>query len=252
MGGTGETLVVIEDDHHISDLVAMYLRRDGFRVLQADDGETGLAIVGREHPKLVVLDIGLPGALDGYDVCRRLRAAPVGAVGGRGRPNGAGAGAGTDGAFGGDIPVLILSARDEEVDRVLGLELGADDYVTKPFSPRELVARVHAILRRSTAPVVTAGPRVVQIGDVTVDLDRREVRTGDGPVAFTAREFDLLAYLVDHPGLALSRRQLLDGVWGDEWFGDERTVDVHVRQLRKKLGPDLPLATVWGVGYRMG
>jgi len=248
MAGTGETLVVIEDDHHISDLVAMYLRRDGFRVLQADDGETGLDIVGREHPKLVIVDIGLPGALDGYDVCRRLRAAPGDRPDGRGRSNGAGA----DGSVGGDIPVLILSARDEEVDRVLGLELGADDYVTKPFSPRELVARVHAILRRSAAPVATSGPRVVEIGDVRVDLDRREVSTGGEPVAFTAREFDLLAYLVDHPGLALSRRQLLDGVWGDEWYGDERTVDVHVRQLRKKLGPDLPLATVWGVGYRMG
>jgi DNA-binding response OmpR family regulator len=235
MAGTGETLVVIEDDHNISDLVALYLRRDGFRVLQADDGEAGLAIVDRERPKLVVLDIGLPGELDGYDVCRRLRS---------------GRGDGTDG--GADVPVLILSARDEEVDRVLGLELGADDYVTKPFSPRELVARVHAILRRSKVAVAASGPRVVEIGDITVELDRREVRTTEGPVAFTAREFDLLAYLVEHPGLALSRRQLLDGVWGDEWYGDERTVDVHVRQLRKKLGPDLPLATVWGVGYRMG
>jgi len=250
MGGTGETLVVIEDDHNISDLVALYLRRDGFRVLQADDGEGGLAIVDREHPSLVIVDIGLPGELDGYDVCRRLRNVQ-GAAAGHGAHPGAPRGASGTGG-GGDIPVLILSARDEEVDRVLGLELGADDYVTKPFSPRELVARVHAILRRATASVATTGPRVVSLGDITVDLDRREVRTADGPVAFTAREFDLLAYLVDHPGLALSRRQLLDGVWGDEWFGDERTVDVHVRQLRKKLGPDLPLATVWGVGYRMG
>ena len=249
MGGTGETLVVIEDDHHISDLVAMYLRRDGFRVLQADDGEGGLAIVDREHPSLVIVDIGLPGELDGYDVCRRLRAARTGPAT-HAAP--AGGPRGANGTGGGDVPVLILSARDEEVDRVLGLELGADDYVTKPFSPRELVARVHAILRRSTATVATTGPRVVALGDITVDLDRREVRTAEGPVAFTAREFDLLAYLVDNPGLALTRRQLLDGVWGDEWYGDERTVDVHVRQLRKKLGPDLPLATVWGVGYRMG
>ena len=238
-----DTLVVIEDDHHISDLVAMYLRRDGFRVLQADDGEAGLALVERECPKLVIVDIGLPGDLDGFDVCRRLRGETFRA---RHRPGGTG-----DGAAG--IPVLILSARDDEVDRVLGLELGADDYVTKPFSPRELVARVHAILRRSrasTGPV--DGPRVVELGTVTVDLDRREVRTNGQPVPFTAREFDLLAYLVANLGLVLSRRQLLDGVWGDEWYGDERTVDVHVRQLRKKLGPDLPLATVWGVGYRMG
>jgi DNA-binding response OmpR family regulator len=232
MAGTDDTLVVIEDDHHISDLVAMYLRRDGFRVLQADDGETGLAIIAREHPALVIVDLGLPGMLDGYDVCRRLRGD---------------AGAGTV------IPVLILSARDDEVDRVLGLELGADDYVTKPFSNRELVARVHAILRRSR-PVVAAadGPRLVEIGPVTVDLGRREVRLASEPVALTAREFDLLAYLAANLGLALSRRQLLDGVWGDDWYGDERTVDVHVRQLRKKLGTDLPLATVWGVGYRLG
>ena len=242
MGSASDTLVVIEDDHNISDLIALYLRRDGFRVLQADDGEAGLAIIDREDPKLVILDLGLPGELDGYDVCRQLRTPGA---------NGSGSGAGR--ASTDNIPVLILSARDDEVDRVLGLELGADDYVTKPFSPRELVARVHAILRRSrasTGPV--DGPRVVELGTVTVDLDRREVRTNGQPVPFTAREFDLLAYLVANLGLVLSRRQLLDGVWGDEWYGDERTVDVHVRQLRKKLGPDLPLATVWGVGYRMG
>jgi DNA-binding response OmpR family regulator len=230
MKSAGDTLVVIEDDHHISDLVAMYLRRDGFRVLQADDGESGLAIVEREHPKLVILDLGLPGELDGFDVCRRLR--------GRGTP--------------GDIPVLILSARDDEVDRVLGLGLGADDYVTKPFSARELVARVHAILRRTGIPQVANPQQVVEIGSIEVDLARREVRAGGETVAFTAREFDLLSYLSTNMGLALSRRQLLDGVWGDEWYGDERTVDVHVRQLRKKLGDDLPLATVWGVGYRLG
>jgi DNA-binding response OmpR family regulator len=229
MGRAENVLVVIEDDHHISDLVAMYLRRDGFRVLQADDGEEGLALVARERPQLVLLDIGLPGELDGFDVCRRLRA-----------PDGRGA-----------VPVLILSARDDEVDRVLGLELGADDYVTKPFSPRELVARVHAILRRAGGPPDVA-PAVVAVGPVEVDLGRREVRSAGAVVPCTTREFDLLAYLAANVGLALSRRQLLDGVWGDDWFGDERTVDVHVRQLRKKLGPDLPLATVWGVGYRMG
>ncbi len=245
MGSAGDTLVVIEDDHHISDLIALYLRRDGFRVLQADDGESGLALVDRDHPKLVILDLGLPGELDGYDVCRRLRAPRPGGPGGPGGPRGPGPG-------GDGIPVLILSARDDEVDRVLGLELGADDYVTKPFSPRELVARVHAILRRSRGAAPAEGPREVSVGNITVDLDRREVLQAGTPVAFTAREFDLLAYLVGNLGLALSRRQLLDGVWGDEWYGDERTVDVHVRQLRKKLGADLPLATVWGVGYRMG
>ena len=150
------------------------------------------------------------------------------------------------------VPVLILSARDDEVDRVLGLELGADDYVTKPFSARELVARVHAILRRTAASAGGQGPRWSEFGDVAVDTGRREARVGGEVVALATREFDLLAFLVDNQGLALSRQQLLDGVWGPDWFGDERTVDVHVRQLRKKLGTDLPLATVWGVGYRLG
>ena len=254
------TLVVIEDDHHISDLVAMYLRRDGFRVLQADDGETGLALVARECPKLVILDIGLPGEMDGFDVCRRLRGDDFRAHRRPGASLASGAVSGTgpvspspsarDGVSG--IPVLILSARDDEVDRVLGLELGADDYVTKPFSARELVARVHAILRRTEAPQSTTAPSVVALGPIEVDTGRREVRVSGTVVALATREFDLLAYLVDNLGLALSRRQLLNGVWGDDWYGDERTVDVHVRQLRKKLGEDLPLATVWGVGYRMG
>jgi DNA-binding response OmpR family regulator len=222
----GETIVVIEDDHNISDLVALYLRREGFRVLQAEDAERGLAYVDQDRPKLVVVDIGLPGELDGLDVCRRLRAA-------------------------GDIPVVMLTARDDEVDRVIGFELGADDYVTKPFSARELVSRVRAILRRAGTPS-RAQPTVLEVGDIVIDTGRREVRVGTSVVAFTSREFDLLAYLVANAGLALSRRQLLDGVWGEGWYGDERTVDVHVRQLRKKLGHALPLTTVWGVGYRLG
>jgi len=219
-------IVVVEDDHNISDLVAMYLRRDGFRTLQADDAEAGLAVIDRERPGLVIVDIGLPGTLDGLDVCRRL-AGRVPAV-----------------------PVLILSARDDEVDRILGLELGADDYVTKPFSARELVARVHAILRRTAAPAAALAV-VAEFGSVAVDVARREASVDGTVVPLATREFDLLAFLVDNVGLALSRQQLLDGVWGPDWFGDERTVDVHVRQLRKKLGTDLPLATVWGVGYRL-
>jgi DNA-binding response OmpR family regulator len=241
MAAGEQTLVVIEDDHHISDLVAMYLRRDGFRVLQADDGERGLDVVEREHPSLVIVDIGLPGKLDGFDVCRRLRHA---------RPLAGGDPSGSS-SFLGTTPMLILSARDDEVDRVLGLELGADDYVTKPFSARELVARVHAILRRTSTPQA-ASPAVVELGSIEVDTGRREIRLDGTVVPLATREFDLLAYLADNRGLALSRRQLLNGVWGDGWCGDERTVDVHVRQLRKKLGDDLPLATVWGVGYRLG
>jgi len=221
----GDTIVVIEDDHNISDLVALYLRREGFRVLQADDGERGLDCVEQGAVRLVIVDVGLPGALDGFDVCRRVQAR-------------------------GGIPVIMLTARDDEVDRVLGLELGADDYVTKPFSTRELVARVRAVLRRARGPE-PAEHSVLELGAIAVDTRRREVRTPAGTVALTAREFDLLAYLAANRGLVLSRRRLLDGVWGEGWYGDERTVDVHVRQLRKKLGDGLLLATVWGVGYRL-
>ena len=227
--GTETTVVVVEDDDHISDLVALYLRGDGFRVLQAGDADTGLAMVAREQPALVILDVGLPGGRDGLDACRALRATST-------------------------VPVIMLTARDEEIDRVLGLELGADDYVTKPFSPRELLARVRALLRRAghSADQGAPAPAVHVVGALEVDTGRREVRSPAGVVGLTTREFDLLAYLAANRGLALSRRQLLDGVWGAGWYGDERTVDVHVRQLRKKLGDLLPLATVWGVGYRLG
>ncbi len=219
------TVVVIEDDPHIADLVDLYLRRDGYRVLLARDGEQGLTLLNQEEPWIVILDVGLPGELDGFDVCRRIRAK-------------------------GNLPVLFLTARDDEVDRILGLELGADDYLVKPFSPRELVARVRAILRRTRD--VVPQQDVVSIGGLEVDLRRREARSGGEVVALATREFDLLAFLSGNIGLALSRQQLLDGVWGADWYGDERTVDVHVAQLRKKLGDSLPLATVWGVGYRFG
>jgi DNA-binding response OmpR family regulator len=219
------TVVVVEDDPHIADLVDLYLRREGFRVLLAGDGEKGLEVFAQEDPCMVILDVGLPGARDGFDVCRHIRTAS-------------------------SVPVLFLTARDDEVDRILGLELGADDYLVKPFSPRELVARVRAILRRTREG--PAPQDVIVLGDLEVDLRRREARTSGGVVALTTREFDLLAFLANNVGLALSRQQLLDGVWGTDWYGDERTVDVHVAQLRKKLGSDLPLATVWGVGYRFG
>ena len=225
MSDERDTIVVIEDDQNISDLVAMYLRKQGYRVLQAGDAEKGLEYISREHPLLAVVDVGLPGPLDGLDVTRRLRSEK-------------------------GPPVVLLTARDDEVDRVIGLELGADDYVTKPFSPRELVARVRAVLRR-TEGRDRGETAVMEVGNIAVDTGRREVRVRDKEVSLTTREFDLLAYLVSNHGLALSRRQLLNGVWGAGWYGDERTVDVHVRQLRKKLGSDLPLTTVWGVGYRL-
>jgi DNA-binding response OmpR family regulator len=219
------TIVVVEDDANIADLVDMYLRREGFRVLQATEGERGLEVIEREKPRLVILDVGLPGHLDGLEVCRRLRAA-------------------------GTVPVLMLTARDAEIDRVLGLEMGADDYVTKPFSPRELVARVKAILRRADGPARPV-PDVLLAGGVEVDAGRRGARVNGAVIPLATREFDLLRFLAENLGLALSRRQLLENVWGADWYGDERTVDAHVRQLRKKLGDALPLATVWGVGYRL-
>ena len=221
-----QTVVVVEDDPAIADLLDLYLRQAGYRVLQATSGERGLELVAQHRPVLMVLDIGLPG-IDGLEVCRRVRVDST-------------------------LPILFLTARDGEIDRVLGLELGADDYVTKPFSPREVVARVKAILRRGEAAAASPGS-VVEVGDgIEVDLARREARVAGQPVALANREFDLLAFLAAHQGQALSRQQLLDGAWGADWYGDERTVDVHVRQLRKKLGDDLPLATVWGVGYRLG
>ena len=222
-----DPVVIVEDDAHIADLVTLYLDQAGFHAYQAATGEDGLRVVQERDPKLVILDLGLPGELDGLEVCRRLRSTT-------------------------DIPIIMLTARDGEIDRVLGLELGADDYVTKPFSPRELVARVKAILRRSDGAAKRGSASVLRAGTVEVDLARAEARVEGAPVALTTREFALLRHLAENPGLALSRRQLLDGAWGDDWYGDERTVDVHVRQLRKKLGDGFPLATVRGIGYRLG
>ena len=219
-------VVLVEDDAHIADLVSLYLDQSGFRVYRADNGRDGLRIVGERQPRLVILDVGLPGDIDGLEVCRQLRATT-------------------------DTPVIMLTARDGEIDRVLGLELGADDYVTKPFSPRELVARVKAVLRRADGPVRKGPAAVLHVGNVEIDLGRAEARAGGEVVALTTREFALLQYLAENKGLALSRRQLLDGAWGADWYGDERTVDVHVRQLRKKLGDGFPLATVRGIGYRL-
>ncbi len=219
-------LVVVEDDPNIADLLDVYLREAGFRVLQAGSGERGLELVERHQPVMVVLDIGLPD-VDGFEVCRRIRARSA-------------------------VPVLFLTARDGEIDRILGLELGADDYVTKPFSPREIVARVKAILRRGQA-VTEPAAHLLGIGDdFVVDTARREATHCGAAVPLATKEFELLAHLARNQGLALSRQQLLDAVWGADWTGDDRTVDVHIRQLRKKLGDDLPLATVWGIGYRLG
>jgi len=216
--------LLIEDEESIADLVRMYFEQEGFRLVHAPDGPSGLDAVRDRNPRVVLLDLGLPG-MDGIEVCRRIRTAS-------------------------DVPVIMLTARDGEVDKVVGLEIGADDYVTKPFSPRELVARVRAVLRRSEeAP---RAPSVIEIEHWEIDSGRREVRSPDaGVVRPTAREFDLLWYLADNAGLVLSRGQILEAVWGYEYFGETRTVDVHIRQLRKKL-EGIPIETVWGVGYRMG
>jgi DNA-binding response OmpR family regulator len=215
--------VVIEDDEAISALVGTYLEQAGFEVVRECTGERGLEAVDRRQPRFVVLDLGLPD-VDGFEVCRRLRGER-------------------------DVPILILTARDEEADRVIGLELGADDYLTKPFSPRELVARVRAVLRRAEP-----GPsesRVVEVGELRVDLRARSATLAGSALELRTLEFELLAELARNAGLVVRRDRLLERVWAMSFAGGTRTVDVHVAQLRKKLGrPDL-IQTVRGVGYRL-
>jgi two-component system, OmpR family, response regulator len=221
-------VLVVEDERPIADLVKLYLSRDGFGVHVEADGAAGLAAARRLRPVACVLDIGLPG-LDGTEVCRRLRE-------------------------GGDwTPVIFLTARDDEVDRVVGLELGADDYVTKPFSPRELVARVKAVLRRG-GPGVAAAETPRSVGVITLDPGRRRVQADGVEVVLTSTEFDLLAHLMQRPGRVFTREELLGSVWGYAAHAGTRTVDVHVAQVRGKLGDASPLArdvirTVRGVGY---
>ena len=214
------TILVVEDEPNIGSLVCTYLRREGHEAVWVRSGEDALVELRRHPVALVLLDIRLPG-IDGFEVCRRI---------------------------GGAVPVIMLTARDEEADRVAGLELGADDYVTKPFSPRELVARVKAVLRRATAPPPPQD--VSQIGPITVARGAREVHVDGRQVTLTQREFDLLDYLVRRAGQVVTRDELLESVWGFVSPGETRTVEVHVAQLRKKLGqPDL-IETVRGLGYK--
>jgi two-component system, OmpR family, response regulator len=221
--GSKGLVLVVEDEHPIADLVRMYLAREGFGVHIEHDGGAGLAAARRLRPVACVLDIALPG-MDGTEVCRRLREA-------------------------GDwTPVLFLTARDDEVDRILGLELGADDYITKPFSPRELVARVKAVLRRVANPDESHRQRAV--GPVTLDPARRLVLVDAEPVELTSTEFDLLAHLAQRPGRVFTREELLASVWGYAAHGGTRTVDVHIAQVRAKLGAaGSVIRTVRGVGY---
>ncbi|MEM9130993.1 MAG: response regulator transcription factor [Actinomycetota bacterium] len=219
------SVVVVEDEADIADLLALYLEREGWRVHIAGNGRDGLETIRARRPDFVILDIGLPGDLDGFGVCRELRQTS-------------------------DVPVLFLTARDDEVDRILGLEMGGDDYVTKPFSPREIVARIKAVLRRGGA--VRDETTGAGYGAIEISLERREVMVDGEAVALATQEQALLEVFVKNEGVVLSRQQLLDLAWGADWVGDPRTVDVHVRQLRRKLGDDLPLVTVRGFGYRLG
>jgi len=225
MASRVQTVLVVEDETSIASFVALYLKNAGYRVQTAGTGQEALDAVGRERPDLIVLDLMLPD-LDGIEVCRRIRRSA-------------------------DIPILMLTARDEDVDKIIGLEVGADDYLTKPFNPRELVARVKSILRRSVPERREPQAREIKHGLLHIDAGRREVRVDGNEVQLAPKEFDLLWELLDHRGLVLTRDQLLERVWGYTFAGDTRTVDVHVRQLRRKLGDASPIVTVWGVGYKV-
>ncbi len=218
---SGPLVLVVEDELAIGQLVRSYLSGSGYRVLWVRSGEDALAELGRHEIRIVVLDINLPG-MDGFDVCREIRTRS-------------------------EVPIVMLTARDEEIDRVLGLEVGADDYVAKPFSPRELTARLKAVLRRTDGPVRRDG---VTLGDLNLRRDEREVRVGGERVELTSKEFDLLAWLVENAGIVFSRDQLLDRVWGMTFEGGTRTVDVHVAQLRRKLDRPQLIRTVRGSGYK--
>ena len=215
-------VLVVEDEKAIADVLRMYLTREGFGVQVEYDGPAGLAAAKKLHPVAIILDVGLPG-MDGTQVCRELR---------------------TSGDW---TPILFCTARDDEVDRILGLELGGDDYITKPFSPREVVARVKSVLRRVNTTNNSNTP--ITLGAVVVDPDTRRVMLGDAEISLTATEFDLLTYLMSRPGRVFSRDELLSHVWGYSSIVGTRTVDVHVAQLRAKFGDHNPIRTVRGVGY---
>lgn len=222
-----ELILLVDDEPSIIQLARMYLEREGFRTESANDGEAALNKVAREHPALVVLDVMLP-KLDGFEVCRRLRASHD------------------------STAILMLTARDEDIDKILGLELGADDYLTKPFNPRELVARVKAILRRGERSAGMDEVAPIHLGDLTVDPARREVRLASHSLNLRTQEFDLLLTLAEHRGLVLSREQLLQKAWGFDFYGQTRTVDVHIAHLRRKLEESsVKIETVTGVGYKL-
>jgi DNA-binding response OmpR family regulator len=220
------TIVIVDDDESIRELASVYLEKEGFRVECAADGPSGIERVATAAPSLVILDLMLPG-MSGYDVCKALRRD-------------------------GNVPILMLTARDEDVDKIVGLELGADDYVTKPFNPRELVARVKAILRRAESASPASPNGVIRAGALVIDRQRREARVDDRELALRTKEFDLLAALAENEGIVLTREQLLDRVWGYNFYGETRTVDVHVQHVRAKIaGSGVSILTVRSVGYKL-
>jgi two-component system, OmpR family, alkaline phosphatase synthesis response regulator PhoP len=219
------TVLIADDEPGIRDLVRLYLEKEGYRVSAVADGAAALAQVRRDPPDLLILDLMMP-EMDGWEVCRRVRAES-------------------------SVPILMLTARDQDIDKIVGLEMGADDYLTKPFNPREMVARVRAILRRAGGGKPSSDA-IRRLGDVIIDPAAREITIGDQAATLRAKEFDLLVTLIDHTNMVLSRDQLLDLVWGYDFHGQTRTVDVHVAQLRDKLdGSGLQIETVWGRGYKL-
>ncbi len=222
---TPTTILVVEDETSIATFVAAYLRNAGYGVKTAATAQAALIQLASDAPGLVILDLNLPDG-DGVELCRRIRKTS-------------------------DIPILMLTARDEDIDKIIGLEVGADDYMTKPFNPRELVARVKSILRRAAPERRKSESEELQHGHLTINAGKREVHVGDEEIRLAPKEFDLLWELLDHRGIVLTRDQLLERVWGYTFAGDTRTVDVHVRQIRRKLGDASPIVTVWGVGYKV-
>jgi len=219
------TVLVVEDETSIASFVAAYLRNAGYTVTTAASAQAALLQLANEVPALVILDLNLPDG-DGVELCRRIRKTS-------------------------DVPILMLTARDEDIDKIIGLEVGADDYMTKPFNPRELVARVKSILRRAAPERRRTESEELQHGSLTINAGKREVHVGEEEIRLAPKEFDLLWELLDHRGIVLTRDQLLERVWGYTFAGDTRTVDVHVRQIRRKLGDASPIVTVWGVGYKV-
>jgi two-component system, OmpR family, alkaline phosphatase synthesis response regulator PhoP len=222
-----DTILLVDDEQHIIDLAKMYLEREGYNVTSAADGLVALDKILNENPNLIVLDLMLPG-LDGWEICRRVRAES-------------------------DVPIIMLTARNDDIDKIVGLELGADDYLTKPFNPRELVARVKAILRRIGRPLTLGETKPpLTIANLNIHPGKRLVMINNQPVDLRLKEFDLLLALAENPGVVFSREKLLDVVWGFDFAGETRTVDVHIAHLRHKLKAMRPvIETVWGVGYKL-